>query len=472
MATIKIRRSTTAGAVPSSLVTGELAINEADGVLYYRNSSGAVTPLTSATERVITYSSQTTAQMADRVVLFTGSTATTIQLDATAVPLGTVIRFVRTGTATLTVEPADGSSLYAQNTNVASQRYGALTVVKIATTTWHVEASPQNASPVQIQYASLKAYAEYLLTQTASTPTAGGALTINNQAVGSHDYVIKSSATTISSFTNSDWFTATEDTASAWIVVNGNLTINAGVTLQPTNRKLFVVVYVNGNLTLNGNISMSLRGANHSATPAVAIRVANGTFSSTENPTIPAAGGAGGTSSTGTAGPSLGSGGGGKGVGSNSGVGGNGAAGTCFSGGPGGGAAYGSGNTGTAGGSNGGAGGAGAGGASGGVGNPSGTNVNNGSIENGTGGTLIVIVNGTVSGSGQLAARGGNIDSAWSSIVPASGLSGGGSGGGIIVLMNKSVSGITNTVAGGTSTGGTASGGAGGAGTYTALTIP
>ncbi len=41
--TIRIRRSTTAAAVPSSLQTGELAINEADGIIYYRNSSGVVT---------------------------------------------------------------------------------------------------------------------------------------------------------------------------------------------------------------------------------------------------------------------------------------------------------------------------------------------------------------------------------------------------------------------------------------------
>ena len=41
--TIRIRRSTTASAIPTSLLTGELAINEADGIIYYRNSSGVVT---------------------------------------------------------------------------------------------------------------------------------------------------------------------------------------------------------------------------------------------------------------------------------------------------------------------------------------------------------------------------------------------------------------------------------------------
>ncbi len=45
MATVRILRSTTAGSVPSSLVSGQIAINEGDGKLYYRNSSGVVTQL-------------------------------------------------------------------------------------------------------------------------------------------------------------------------------------------------------------------------------------------------------------------------------------------------------------------------------------------------------------------------------------------------------------------------------------------
>ena len=45
MATVRILRSTTASAVPSSLVSGQIAINEADGKLFYRNGSGVVTQL-------------------------------------------------------------------------------------------------------------------------------------------------------------------------------------------------------------------------------------------------------------------------------------------------------------------------------------------------------------------------------------------------------------------------------------------
>lgn len=44
MATVRILRSTTATNTPSSLVSGQIAINEADGVLFYRSAAGVVTP--------------------------------------------------------------------------------------------------------------------------------------------------------------------------------------------------------------------------------------------------------------------------------------------------------------------------------------------------------------------------------------------------------------------------------------------
>jgi hypothetical protein len=45
--TVRILRSTTAGNTPASLVSGQIAVNEADGRIYYRNGSGTVTPLPS-----------------------------------------------------------------------------------------------------------------------------------------------------------------------------------------------------------------------------------------------------------------------------------------------------------------------------------------------------------------------------------------------------------------------------------------
>jgi len=45
LATVRILRSTTAGTIPSSLVSGQIAVNEGDGKLFYRSSAGVVTAL-------------------------------------------------------------------------------------------------------------------------------------------------------------------------------------------------------------------------------------------------------------------------------------------------------------------------------------------------------------------------------------------------------------------------------------------
>jgi hypothetical protein len=294
-------------------------------------------------------------------------------------------------------------------------------------------------------------------------PTDGGALTINSQSMGSYEVTARKASATISSFTAADWFTSTKDTTSSWIVINGDLTINAGQTLIPAVRKLFTVLYVTGNLVCNGSISMTGRGANHSGTgdsageiSAVDIRIGTGTFGAVVNPQIPATGGAGATGTNvdnqvvnGTAGSSGGSGGGGAG-GKFSGAGrsGGGATGTCFSGGGGGGGMLGSSsNAGTAI-ANGGRGGSALGNVSaGGSGNPGGTGTGapNGPDGNsGTGGTLIVIVGGTLSGTGSIAANG-------VAGARASGqVGGGGSGGGsATILYGTDSSSITPTATGG-----------------------
>lgn len=294
--------------------------------------------------------------------------------------------------------------------------------------------------------------------QTTVTPTTGEALTINSQSVGSYDYAV-AGTTTISSFTSSDWFTDTKDTASAWVVVNGNLTINAGQTFIPPVRKLFTVLYVTGNLTCNGSISMTARGANHSgtgdsggATTAVNIRIGTGTFSAVVNPQIPVTGGAGAVGTTvdnavssGTAGTNGATGGGGAGAKFGGVRSGGGAAGTCFTGGTGGGGTS-SGTAGT-GEASGGKGGNGSGGATaGGTGNPGG---NSGGVNGlvggtGTGGTLIVIVGGTLSGTGTIAANGVN------GVRPPGAMAGGASGGGsVTVLYGTDSSSITPTATGG-----------------------
>lgn len=320
------------------------------------------------------------------------------------------------------------------------------------------------------------------VTSTIS-PTAGGTMTVNSQSVSSYDYVTKNGNQTISAFSNSDWFTATSDTRSALIYVNGNLTIDAGQTVIPTNRKLFTGIFVNGNLTINGAISMSDRGANHNGTgnsggsvTAVAVRLATGTYSGVSNPQLPATGGAGGpstntggTAPSGTSGTDGGSGGGGAG-GSNGGLSGAGAAGTGFVGG----AAGGGTRTGPGAGPgtpNGGAGGNGAtdglGGGGGGAGQPGGAGAQSGPFptsggETGIGGVVVIYCTGTFSGSGSIVSNGRNGGLGWNA-------GGGGSGAGsITVFYGTDSSSITPTATGGTggvSNAGGAPGGNGGAGT-------
>jgi hypothetical protein len=335
-----------------------------------------------------------------------------------------------------------------------------------------------------VSYSSIKVMCEDMVTAAAASPTAGGTLTINSQSLGSYDYTIKSGAQTISSFLNSDWFTTTADSRSAFIVVNGNLTINSGQTLIPSNRKLFTVIYVAGNLAVSGGISMSARGANHSAgggnVTAAAVRIATGTFSGVTDPEVPAAGGGGAATNSGagdangaagTAGSAGGVGGGGAGGRRNSIAGGGGAAGTAFSGGPGGGGGQSGGSAGGAGSANGAAGGAASATAAtgGGAGNPGGAGAAGGSAgTDGTGGVLIIICTGTLSGAGTISANG---SAGGTGTGPGSG--GGGSGGGSVTILYGVDSGPTPTATGGTAGTGSAGsdGGAGGAGTARKLAL-
>ncbi len=309
-------------------------------------------------------------------------------------------------------------------------------------------------------------------------PTAGGALTINGQAVGNFEYAVRPGETVASSWTEANYFSTTEDTVSSWIVFNGNVTIDAsfttGAPMRPTKRKLFTVIYVTGNLTMNGFLSMSARGANHSGTgnsggftAPVNILLATGTYSQTlpsvttvTNPQIPATGGAGATSrsttgaTSGTAGTNGGTGGGGGGTWfSAGGTVGAGSAGTCFSGGSGTGSVYtsGAGTSSAAAGTNGGAVGAGVQTdvqiGSGGAGNPGGQGYYIGSAapdksysaisgSDGTGGVLIVIVEGTLAANAGAATRFTANGQAGGTL---GGVSGGGSGGGSVNVFYKTL---------------------------------
>ena len=342
------------------------------------------------------------------------------------------------------------------------------------------------------------------LTADTSRAQAGGTMTVNSVSLGSYDYTYIGGDENITSFSNGNYFTSTADSRSALIYVDGDLTIASGQTFIPSNRKLFTAIYVKGNLDVDGTISMTARGANHSPSgspyPNSRIQIiADGTYSGVPNPHIPAGGGPGGAQSSqaysesdhagnngnaNTAGGTGGGGGGGAGVGGNNNSGysgtckgGAGAQGTSFSGGPGGGGAtdltspgtLNADRTGSNGIDKGGAGGAASTQPShyhahGGSGNPGGqghnapgpTPANNGT--DGTGGVLIIYVEGNYTGSGTVEAKG------------AGGKGhGGASGGGTVTIFVKgSNSGPTPSAAGGANLGGaidSATGGVGGAGT-------
>lgn len=99
-----------------------------------------------------------------------------------------------------------------------------------------------------------------------SDSNVSGSLSINGQNVGNLDFKVLPSQT-ITEGNLPNVFTITEDSAAAGLFIKGNLSINPGVTLTPTKRKLFTVIYVSGDLTLlspESKISMTQRGANHS----------------------------------------------------------------------------------------------------------------------------------------------------------------------------------------------------------------
>ena len=500
--TVRVKRGNTASR-PGSPVQGELYYDTTlDSLVQYTSSSGWLavdstvprppsigTITQSGSSIIVPFTPSSNGPAATSYTVVSGAISVSGSSSPITVPNSAGLTDSTSYTFTVYATNSSGNSVQSAQSNSLSYSLPVFS------------GGNQSSTNLKTFSSSLTGYA------TASTPTAGGTLTLNSVSVGSYDYVIKRGNQTVSSFTNSDWFTTTADTRSAIIVVDGNLTINSGQTFIPSNRKLFTCIYVNGNLTVNGTISMTERGANHSGTgnssgsvTAGTIRLANGTYSSVSNPEIPATGGSGGASlsrtavgtssgNTGSAGTAGSTGGGGGGACSVLGipdpgpaiVSGAGSSGTSFSGGTGGGSCVvynPSGQTATSGGSNGGRGGDAAGGTyyrTGGVGNPKGTsvmstNVNNFYATDGTAGSLIIYVTGTLSGNGSIQSNGKTHDKDNS----GNGSGGGGctGGGSVTIFYGTDSSTITPTANGGSgSDAGFGAGGNGGAGTARKLLL-
>jgi hypothetical protein len=128
-----------------------------------------------------------------------------------------------------------------------------ITLQKIGSSWYEVSRDVTAFAGGDASYASVYALARDLAigNSDASTPQFGGSLTINGESLGNYSYVVKRGDQTLNSFTESEWFTDTDDSEAAFIVVNGDLTINNGLTIAPHSRKLFTAVYVTGNLTFS-----------------------------------------------------------------------------------------------------------------------------------------------------------------------------------------------------------------------------
>lgn len=345
---------------------------------------------------------------------------------------------------------------------------------------YHYYAAGKSVGGGDVSAASLDDLVTLIATtwSTTGSPREGGTLTIDGVALGSYDYVVLPAGTTISSFEAASYFTDTEDSRWAIIVCKGDLTIND--TVIPSVRKLGTIIGTPSTATLAGTgaISMTARGADHSAATgsnvtAGDILIYSGMASGITDPQVPAAGGAGGAGvsgtnfgNDGTAGSSGGTGGGGSGGVFSTASSGDGAAGTCFTGGS---ASGGSalGGTGANASADGGPGSAGTGGtpykAGGGAGNPGGAGVDTGEAgESGTGGLLYVIC-GTLAGSLTLSADGS--DGGNAGIATNSGNGGGSGGGGVHVLCDTDSSTTTLSAAGGLGGTNAVDGGDGGDGT-------
>jgi len=312
------------------------------------------------------------------------------------------------------------------------------------------------------------------------------------------EFVNNAGNVTISADTN--WGSATADQRLLAVRVRGNLTIDAAKTLTTAARKLGLLIFCDGDLTVNGTLSMTARGANHSATGSnlTAFDTMLYEVSAAADNIWPAAGGAGGTSISGT-GASIGNVGtagangatGGGGSGGAGGitptylVSGAGATGSGYSGGPGGGGyrdstGYGVGSAGS-GTTSGGAGGSallhGTGnGAGGGAGNPGGALVGTGYAgTSGCAGVIVIIAGGSIT-IGAMGVICSNGSAGGSPGDTSAGGGGGGSGGGSISLYHVGTYTNGGTVQANGGAGGAIEayprgGGAGGAGSIREVTL-
>jgi hypothetical protein len=354
------------------------------------------------------------------------------------------------------------------------------------------DATPTGYAGDPIDEADLVAALRLIATGPATPPTEVTGFELDGKVLPPFHYCIVDGPATIGSGWDwTDYFTDDEDTHFAVTIFRGKLTVESGEVFTPPVRKLGWFAYAL-EAEIDGEVSMSQRGANHSASGsdlvAVDLRIFTGTLGAVVNPQIPAAGGAGAAvngavprGEDGSAGTGGGTGGGGAGASTNaSNRGGSGSSGSAYSGGTAGGGSQSTvGDNADDGDSRGGAGGAAVvelssnRAAGGGAGNPGGAAAFFGAGVaqaggDGTGGALVVVCDGVLSGDGAGVSDGAPGGDANNSGNRPGGASGGGSV--TVIAQSGTITTTANGGVGGDGPGDIVQGGNGGIGDARVLT--
>jgi hypothetical protein len=136
--TVRILRSTTAGATPSSLVSGQIAVNEADGRFFYRSAAGVVTPFSSIASYATTASFPATG--ATGILYLASDTSRAYQWNGAYIEVG-VSSGVQPATTTTLGGVVVGSGLSASSDGTVSAN-----VVSVAGRTGAVSISSGDVS--------------------------------------------------------------------------------------------------------------------------------------------------------------------------------------------------------------------------------------------------------------------------------------------------------------------------------------
>ena len=148
--TLQIKHSTTASAIPSSLADGELAINQIDAKLYWKDNGGTInykTLVAEACEQIVqnTQTASYTLVLTDKATKYiemnvaSANNLTVPPNSSVAFPLGTQIVIVQYGAGQTTVVAGAGVTIRSSGAKLKlTGQYSAATLIKRATDEWYL----------------------------------------------------------------------------------------------------------------------------------------------------------------------------------------------------------------------------------------------------------------------------------------------------------------------------------------------